>query len=195
MFKYPIIRLVRLEDTPYGGAENYLRRLSAVLTQRQIAHEALHSKAPRWLASWIRILWFNYQTKRWKKDQFYFSLARITCPDIYRAGDGVHRVYMKIKGATWWPNPLHFIYCMLEKRCFEHAKKIIANSQMVKQQIIETYHTAPEKISVVYNGIDWPTVDETTRRKVLRASLYIPLDKKVILFAGCDFRRKGLDSF
>ena len=45
---------------------------------------------------------------------------------------------------------------MLEKNIFEsgQCKKIIAISQMVKEDIIENYKCPPEKISVVYNGVD-----------------------------------------
>src|SRR3989344_3475319 len=138
MKEKPTLCFLRLEDTAYGGAENYLRRAGEALDKLHIPYHIMHSTAPHFLASWIKALYFNAEARLKKKNQFYFSLSRITSADIYRAGDGVHRVYMKVKKAKWWENPAHFVYCYLERRCFQKAKKIIANSLMVKNEIIES---------------------------------------------------------
>ena len=49
---------------------------------------------------------------------------------------------------------MHPIYLYLEKRSFKRASKIIAISQMVKDNIIDTYEINQNKISVIYNGIE-----------------------------------------
>lgn len=190
-----ILTFLRLEDSPFGGAENYLRRVKEELQSRGIDTNTLHSQAPHWLASWIKALWFNIEA-RYKKqsDQFYFSLARIDSADIYRAGDGVHRVFMRAVGKHFWHNPLHVVTCYLEKRCFQNAKKIIANSMFVQKQIIETYRVPAEKIEVVYNGVNLPT-ENLDKQDQLRSEFNIATEKKIILFVGNDFKRKGGDIF
>ena len=88
-----------------------------------------------------------------KNDKFYYSLERITCPDIYRAGDGVHKIFLSIENKSRF-NLLHPVYLYLEKKCFLNSKHIIANSLMVKKQIIDCYDINPCKIDVIYNGIE-----------------------------------------
>ena len=103
------------------------------------------------MPSWLRIILFNLQVCLTKKDRFYFSLERIICPDVYRAGDGVHKVFLRIEKKSKL-NPLHPIYLFLEKRCFNNAKRIIANSNMIKDEIISTYGINPNKIDVIYDA-------------------------------------------
>lgn len=40
------------------------------------------------------------------------------------------------------------------KFALKHAKKIITVSQFTKDEIVNTYHTDPKKISVIYSGLD-----------------------------------------
>ena len=86
---------------------------------------------------------------------------------------------------------------MLEKNIFEsgQCKKIIAISQMVKEDIIENYKCPPEKISVVYNGVDLHRFHPSNKniyRKSIRKQLGIPENSVLILFVGSGFERKGL---
>ena len=86
---------------------------------------------------------------------------------------------------------------MLEKNIFESAqcKKIIAISQMVKEDILENYKCPHEKISVVYNGVDLDRFhpgNKNIYRKSIRKQLGIPENSVLILFVGSGFERKGL---
>jgi UDP-glucose:(heptosyl)LPS alpha-1,3-glucosyltransferase len=146
------ITFLRLKPSKFGGAEVYLERLTNELKKRDINFEIKHTTAPKFLASWIKAIWFNLEVCLLKKDRFYFSLDRIVCPDIYRAGDGVHKTFLKIEKKSKL-NPLHFVYLFTEKRAFNKAKKIIAISNMVKQNIISEYNIDPSKIEVIYNGM------------------------------------------
>lgn len=210
------LTFVRLEDTPYGGAENYLRRLTDELNRRNISHDTLHSNAPKWMASWLKALCFNREARQKKAPgQCYFSLARIDSADIYRAGDGVHRVFMQKLGKSFLSNPLHIVNCWLEKRCFNQAKAIIANSEYVKRQIMETYGIPDHKIHVIYNGITLtPNPSPKSGKGSQNANLndfphksWIPAParmtrefglkpgQKIMLFVGSGFKRKGADIF
>ncbi len=190
------IYFLRLEHTAFGGSEVYLQRVCQILRQQHIDFRVMHCAAPKFLASWVKALWFNLESKIKKNNKVYFSLARVTCADIYRAGDGVHRAYMKAMGLNFWHNPLHFVYCYLEKHVFRNAKIIIANSHRVKQEIIDYYNIASSKIVVIYNGISPVQVlDETVTKLALCAQLNLPEDKPIILFVGSGFKRKGADTF
>jgi UDP-glucose:(heptosyl)LPS alpha-1,3-glucosyltransferase len=182
------INFIRANKTKHGGAEVYLSRLLAQLSSQQIKHKLINSNIPKFLPSWLRVLLFNRKVCKSKnKDDLYFSLERISCADIYRAGDGVHKVFVEIEKKSFL-NPLHKVYIYLEEKCFKNAKKIIANSNMIKQQIIDTYDINPQKIEVVYNGVpikekvDFSSLNEEFGLK----------NEKIILYVGSGFKRKGV---
>jgi UDP-glucose:(heptosyl)LPS alpha-1,3-glucosyltransferase len=129
-----------------------------------------------------------------KKNKFYFSLDRITCPDIYRAGDGVHKVFLSIENKSK-TNLLHPTYLFLEKKCFNKARHIIANSQMVKDEIISTYKISPKKISVIHNGIKVKEIDYQQSFNKLIKEFSIREDQKILLYVGSGFERKGVKEF
>ena len=145
------LKLIRANKTKFGGAEVYLSRLSSELKNLGVNHELIHSSIPKFLPSWIRVLLFNCSVCFKKNKDLYFSLERISCPDIYRAGDGVHKRFLEIEKKSIL-NPLHAVYLFIEKRTFNNSKKIIAISNMVKNDIINAYNIDPKKIRVIYNG-------------------------------------------
>ncbi|MCF6767309.1 glycosyltransferase family 4 protein [Thiotrichales bacterium 19S11-10] len=185
------IYFIRRNKTKFGGAENYLSRLTNTLIEKQINYQVLHGNFPKWLPTWIKALLFNLYVSFKKRNKFYFSLERISKPDVYRAGDGVHKVYIKVKKSKF--NPTNFVYCYLEKRCFNNAKLIIANSHFIKRQIIQTYQIDKRKIKVIYNGINLKPVDHYSSKLSVLKELPIIENKKIILFVGSDFYRKGVD--
>ena len=182
------LKFIRANKTKHGGAEVYLSRLSNALEEKNIDHELIHSPISKILPSWLRVMLFNLYVCLSKKDSFYFSLERISCPNIYRAGDGVHKVFLEVEKKSRL-NPLHFVYLYLEKRTFENSKKIIANSNMIKQQIIDTYGISSEKIEVVYNGIP---LKEKVNFTSLKEEFGLK-DEKIILYVGSGFKRKGVN--
>jgi len=186
--------LVREKSTKFGGAEVYLSRLSKVLSNNGIEHKILNSVFPRILPSWLRIILFNLQACLMKKEKFYFSLERIVCPDVYRAGDGVHKIFLSIENKSKF-NLLHPVYLFLERRCFNNAKHIIANSQMVKNEIIKVYGVDRHKIDVVYNGIQSKEVDYAQSYQKLSNEFDLQSDTPIILYVGSGFKRKGVEEF
>lgn len=188
------ITFVRAVQTQFGGAENFLSRLVEALKAQNIDIETLHSTAPKWLPSWLKARSFNRKCRKEKGNRFYFSLDRIDSADIYRAGDGVHKAYMQTR--TLSSNPLHKTYCDLEKKCFENAKRIIVNSDKIRQEILEEYDVDPNKIRLVYNGINLPTtMDRTAARNQIDSEFPSAKNKPIILTAGSGFQRKGVKCF
>ena len=87
-----------------------------------------------------------------------------------------------------------FLMPFLEKRCVKCADKIVSVSKFTKKQIVDTYGINPEKVDVIYNGIELN--EQTFTEKEIeesRKQFGIP-QKPVILFVGrVDDHRKGLD--
>ncbi|QCD52064.1 glycosyltransferase [Campylobacter sp. RM16192] len=185
------ITFLRMSSKAIGGAEIYLSRLINTLENKGIKCEIKNLNAPKFLSSWIKALIYNLQVKLSKNDNFYFSLERVSSADIYRAGDGVHKVYMKSK-KFWFLNPLNFVIPALEKRCFLNSKKIIANSNFIKQQIIDVYNINENKIEVIYNGVKLQEdFNKTDAKQELCKELKLDEKIPIILFVGSGFKRKG----
>jgi UDP-glucose:(heptosyl)LPS alpha-1,3-glucosyltransferase len=188
------IYFIRSEKTPFGGAEVYLSRLSRALTKKNIDHQIINSSIPKFFPSWARVILFNIQVSILKGSRFYFSLDRITCPDIYRAGDGVHKVFLSIEKKSKI-NLLHPVYLFLEKRCFENANRIITNSEMVKKNIIDSYGISSDKIITIYSGIELKDFDYEKSYERLSSEFDFKKDTQIILFVGSGYKRKGVYEF
>jgi len=187
------IYFIRSNANKIGGAEKYLSRLRNQLKKNNIESEIITRNFSRCIPSWLAVIYFNFLVCLTKREKFYFSLERINCPDIYRAGDGVHKYFLrKIKKSKL--NPLHRLYLYLEKRCFKNSKKIIANSEFVKKQIVNEYHIDSDKIVTIYNGINHKDFDSQISKKKIR-KVFDVKEKPVILFVGSGFHRKGLANF
>jgi UDP-glucose:(heptosyl)LPS alpha-1,3-glucosyltransferase len=188
------IYLIRSKKTNFGGAENYLKRLSKALKKENIEHEIINSSLPKFFPSWVQVILFNIQLSLIKDDKFYYSLDRISCPDLYRAGDGVHKVFLSIEKKSKI-NLLHPVYLYLEKKCFVNAKSIIANSKMVKKQIINSYNINPDKINIIYNGIELKQLNYQKSYKKLSKEFSIKKQQPLLLYVGNGFKRKGVAEF
>ncbi len=160
--------------------------------------------------SFLEALSFAYFSRRLLEEGTFdiiHSFERTLYQDIYRAGDGCHREWLIqrkkldpwIKRLSHPVNPLHRSLLFLEKRLFQSArlKKIMANSRRGKEDIIRHYGVPPEKIEVIYNGVDLDVFhprNVALYRSPLREELRIDPEAYVILFLGSGFWRKGLDS-
>lgn len=186
------IYFIREKNNLYGGAEIYLSRLKNQFAKQNIEHKSISSIFPRFLPSWLRLILFNLQLWIYKGDKFYFSLERIICPDIYRAGDGVHKAFLKIQSKSKL-NPLHILLLFLEKKCFQNSKLIIANSKMVKVDIIQSYGIDSKKISVIYNGFN-PLEGLSYENSIskLAKEFNINTNQSIILYVGSGYKRKGV---
>jgi len=133
------------------------------------------------------------------------SFERTTCQDIYRAGEGCHAEWLQIRSKTgpfykklsFKINPLHIAILNLEKKLFKNTKLIIANSKMVREQIIRHYAVPEDKIMIIYNGVDLARFSPGNKEKWrddTRNNLDMPKGSKALLFVGSGFERKGLET-
>jgi glycogen synthase len=79
----------------------------------------------------------------------------------------------------------------LEKTALLNADGVIAVSQSMKEDVQQLYGISPEKIRVIYNGIDLDHYKPTYDREII-SSYGIDPDKPFILFVGRITRQKGI---
>lgn len=132
------------------------------------------------------------------------AFTRVLKQDIVRCGGGTHKVFLKkiieaegpVKRFLRKTSIYHNSLLAIEKRQFkEKNSRVLAISQVVKDEIMEIYHVPERDIEIIYDGIDLSTFkDETIKgeRRKLREEFGIPQDANLILFLGNGFKRKGL---
>jgi len=126
------------------------------------------------------------------------SHERCLAQDIYRAGEGCHRAYLRAMGRGGARvNPQHRLLLWLERRIFtlRAARHIVAISRRGKAEIERLYRTPADKVTVVYNGVDLARFHPENRerwRAETREALGIPRDAWLAAFVGSGFERKGL---
>jgi len=204
------IALVRQRYNAYGGAERFVERALDAL-ERAGAEVTLITR--RWKDSpgrrvlsvdppYLGSLWRDAGFARaaraaWERGRFDLvqSHERIPGCDIYRAGDGVHRQWLEYRTAAAPPlerfalraSPYHRYVCEAERRLFAHPalRAVVCNSRMVRAEIERHFGLPPEKLPVIYNGVDLELF-----RPLARSPSREPGTS--FLFVGSGFARKGL---
>jgi UDP-glucose:(heptosyl)LPS alpha-1,3-glucosyltransferase len=209
------IALIRRGYSPTGGAEAYLRRLADGIIK------AGHNLQLVGTDEWPQDQWSFGSKKRLSaksaigfadeleqirpqlRCDVLFSLERVWSCDVYRAGDGVHRSWLTrrrkfeipLKQFVRASSRKHRDLLQLEESLFAARKagRVIAASQMVRDEITEVYGYPADKIDLVRNGVplDRFRFDPELREKS-RAQLNLKQDQIALLFAGSGWERKGL---
>lgn len=196
-----------------GGAEAYLKRLAAGIAAA--GHDVVLFSAAEWPAGeWNsgKIVRLKAKTpigfadeleKVWRDDcDVLLSLERVWRCDVYRAGDGVHRLWLERRDEMGGPfqrlsrffNRKHSAALDLEESLFANrgARRVIANSQMVKDEIARVYQYPSDQIDVVHNGVPIELFRDPGDRAKTRETLGLDENEVVVLFAGSGWERKGL---
>ena len=209
------IGFVRRGYSHTGGAEAYLKRLARGVVER--GHEAKLFATTDWpreewpfgpivhVAARSPITFADEVEKVRSRDgsDVLMSLERIWNCDVYRAGDGVHRAWLARRRKFELPlerfirglNQKHRGILQLEEALFGNrgARSVIANSQMIKNEIVDLYGYPADKIDIVRNGVPFeqfrfrPELRDTSRDE-----LKVKPDQTALLFTGSGWERKGL---
>jgi UDP-glucose:(heptosyl)LPS alpha-1,3-glucosyltransferase len=207
------VTLVRRGWSATGGAEAYLMRLAASLCEA--GHEANligcgwpdegwpYGKLKNLQASSPQEFARAFARLRREEDSVVLSLERVPGCDVFRAGDGVHAAWLERrkhfeplwKSRLRFLNPKHRSLLELEKRVLDPngTRFLIANSQLVADEISRFSGFPKERVFIVRNGFDpHGTPADKSRRNAARETMGISRDQFVALFVGSGWERKGL---
>jgi UDP-glucose:(heptosyl)LPS alpha-1,3-glucosyltransferase len=211
------LALIRRQFAATGGAELYVQRLVVALVAG--GHEVhLFAESWRGQAVGVRLREVRVNGGRAERATRFaeavdgmlgaekfdcvLSLERTLRQDVYRAGDGLHRVWLERRRqfAPWWKRPLigrgafHRNMMALEARTFDPAgtKHVIVNSEMVRGEIAQHFPAFPqERIHLVRNGVEVQRF-QNVNRSAARQRFGLKEGDFTLLFVGSGWERKGL---
>jgi glycosyltransferase involved in cell wall biosynthesis len=112
-------------------------------------------------------------------DQFFLSRLKRHCRLVYTA----HDVIPPNKSRFWTMKSLN--------RLYQAVDRIIVHSETNKEQLIDKFGVASEKIDVIHHGLK--TGYEQLDRSLCRQAVGVDDDTPIILFYGSIREQKGLD--
>ena len=215
------LAIVRQKYRPDGGAERFISRALEALDDQNIELNIITRQwegkpNPKWIIHRCNPAKYGRVSREkgfavaaqqcWKAARFDIvqSHERIPGCDIFRAGDGAHRVWLEQRARVLSPvqrmmtrlSPYHRYVLRAEEEMFHSAalKKIICNSEMVKRDIIRCYGVDESRFDVIYNAIDAEKFTPATneQRRASRAEMLIPEHAVALIYVGSGFERKGL---
>ena len=215
------LAIIRQRYTPYGGAERFVEAALEALLERGIAITLYTRRWPQTRLQLIEPVHCNplYIGRLWrdwgfaravcstiarKPPELVQSHERLLCCDIYRAGDGVHQVWLEerlrdesllLRRLVEW-SPYHRYVLEMERRLFASPslRAVICNSKMVKDEIRERFGVPEAQLSVIYNAVDSEVFSPALRehRAAVRTRLGVPDHATVFLLVGSGYVRKGV---
>lgn len=213
------LALIRQKYNPAGGAERFVSQALDHLQQHGINltliarqwHpmeniDCVEVNPFYWGSLWRDWSFSRAVQKHLKTAQYTLTQSHERIPGctLYRAGDGVHRVWLTLRKRTLSPfkkmglalNPYHHFVCHQEAKLFSspHLKKVICNSHMVRQEILDHFPITDDKIVVIYNGVDLSKFNLSVQsyRTAIRSQLQIPDRAPTLVYVGSGFERKGI---
>jgi UDP-glucose:(heptosyl)LPS alpha-1,3-glucosyltransferase len=215
------LALVRQRYTPYGGAERFIEAALAALLERNVAI-SLYTR--QWPETDLRLIEPHiidpfHVGRLWRDAGFAHAVCRrlararpdlvqsherLPCCDIFRAGDGVHAVWLeersrnasRLRRLALAASPYHRYVRWIERRMFASPTlaAVICNSTMVKNEIGERFGVPDAKLHVVYNAVDCARFSPAlaAARGETRARHGIGDDTLVFLLVGSGYERKGV---
>ncbi len=215
------LAVIRQRYTPWGGAERFVENALEALLERGVAISLYTREWPQTRLKLIEptIVDPFYVGRLWRdlsfarevgraigaaKADLVQSHERMTCCDVFRAGDGVHAAYLDERLAAAGPverlairaSPYHRYVLDAERRLFASPwlAAVICNSTMVRDEIRERFGYPLEKLHVIRNAVDGNAFHPGLRAEGerVRAVHRIPAGHTVFLLVGSGYGRKGV---
>ncbi|MEN9316903.1 MAG: hypothetical protein RIS35_3296 [Pseudomonadota bacterium] len=219
--------IVRARYNPFGGAERFVQRALGALAAQNLRVTVI---ARDWTPGdtdglpvrleFLKVdpfhvgrLWRDWSFARGVRRliaSHRFAVVqsheRIPGVALYRAGDGVHAVFLeqrrrvlpRWRGALLRLNPFHAYVLRSERRMFTDPalRAVICNSEMVRREIRSRFGVAVENLPLIRNGVDASRFRPATvaERAASRRQFGLPDGAPVFAFVGSGFERKGLEA-
>jgi len=213
--------IVRQRYTPFGGAERFVERAIDALLKRDVGVSVYTREWPQARTGRIEPVICNpfYLGRLWRDASFAAAVRRALAQDrpdivqtheridgcdIFRAGDGVHRVWLEERVRAGGPrermriavNPYHRYVLDAEARVFANPalKAVICISQMVKEDVRAHFRVPDDRLHVIYNAVDPEEFSPAVRkdRAATRARLDLADHHVAFLLVGSGYARKGV---
>jgi UDP-glucose:(heptosyl)LPS alpha-1,3-glucosyltransferase len=175
-------------------------------------------KYPRWLRT-LSLWRYGSRTLTRQGFDIVHAVAQVRAATVLNPHGGVERAYLRQEFASI-SNPAYYAYKLLTRYLsvrhyleihFQNrlyaaetmrkapggVRHVIAISEMVKADIINYYAYPADRISVVFNSVDLGLFHPRNRevyRADKRAELGVGEDVILLLFAGNNFRLKGIET-
>ena len=200
--------IIRKEYDGFGGAENVAKRYATLLSEHYDVEliygykKAGYTFHGKYGPGWCRSLLFAISVSQFLKsqpDSLVFSMARGVAGSIFRAGDGVHKIWLKRKKTHWirkYSNLNNWVAPYLERKSIEQSNFVVPNSEMTKYEITSEYpHLSNKKIKVIKNGFDQQKFNCSDKQICIESSIS-KINRKhspIIFFCANGWERKGLE--
>ena len=213
------IALIRSAVHRYGGAERYVWHLSRELERRGHEVHLVARRCPELPSPSVRfhpvrvsgpfsfwkVLSFARGVEKVLEDERFdivHSFERVRRCDIYRAGDGLHREWLRVSSLHLSPwarfirklAPLHWVLLRREANLIGRsaAGRVTVNSRKVAEEIKR--HFGSRDVPIIYNSVDAgefrPPVG--SEREEIRGRVRLAENDFAVLYLGSGFFRKGL---
>ena len=221
-YQYPIpdsrltIGFLRRGYSPTGGVEAYLKGLADGL--RNEGHRVVLIGTSEWPESeWpggeilrckgATLSEYSAEVTRQKtrsdiRFDLILSVEKVPGCDLYRTDEGLHEAWLSQRSRYISPwarlfqriSPKHREKLLLEKQLFTpgSTQRVISLSHKISGEIRDLYGYPEKQISLIRNGVPTRTATTSEERAYARKELGIPADKKIALFVGTGWERKGL---
>jgi UDP-glucose:(heptosyl)LPS alpha-1,3-glucosyltransferase len=213
------IAVVRQRFSQDGGAERFVARMLEALKGQDVRITLITRQWEKTEGADVVIVNPFYIGRLWRDWSFARAVCReleersfdlvqsherLACCDIYRAGDGVHREWLRQLARVRVPfgrlglalNSYHGYTKRAERRMFTSSRlrAVICNSRMVREEIRRDFGVPEEKLHVIYSGVDTSAYHPGLKkhRAEIRARHGIPESATLFLFVGSGFERKGV---
>jgi len=213
--------IIRQRYTPFGGAERFVERAVDALVERGVHVRIYTRKWPQGGDRRVEPVLCDpfYAGSLWRDASFAAAVRaalardrpdlvqsheRIEGCDIFRAGDGVHRVWLEERARTGGrferlriaANPYHRYVQDAEARMFASPtlRAVICISQMVRDDVRRHFALPDDRLHVIYNAVDPREFGPAVRvdRDATRAGLGLGAGHVAFLLVGSDYARKGV---
>lgn len=128
------------------------------------------------------------------------GFGRTLRQDVVRVGGGTHRSYLRRMEASGQRGrgrgPYHRAILWIEARAFATMPRVLTVSRLAGAEVTADYDVAPDRVTVLYNGVDLERFhprDRATRGPALRDALQIGRATPLCAAIGTGFVRKGFD--